>query len=151
MHSGNISCLKLIPTVPPNSMTQTSAGPSFPSTGMIDTDSIQFLMASVMWWTTWNSSTLGSSNFLVHNLGILNKTVKRTSPELSCQDNHLFFPFQGQTVKEDNQVNSLSKAHIPKTQDWNFRIQSKQRLVTWYIFPVVILLSLVRVTSKNRS
>lgn len=43
-----------IPTVPPNSMTHTSAGPSFPSTGIIDTDSIQFLIASVICGTTYN-------------------------------------------------------------------------------------------------
>lgn len=42
-----------IPTVPPNSMTQTSAGPSFPSTGIIDTDSIQFFIASVICGTTY--------------------------------------------------------------------------------------------------
>lgn len=43
-----------LPTVPPNSITHTSAGPSFPSTGMTETDSIQFLMASVTCGTTWN-------------------------------------------------------------------------------------------------
>ena len=41
------------PIVPPNSMTQTSAGPSFPSTGTIATRSIHSWMASVMWGTTF--------------------------------------------------------------------------------------------------
>lgn len=40
------------PMVPPNSMTQTSGGPSFPSTGTAAARSIQSWMASVMWGTT---------------------------------------------------------------------------------------------------
>lgn len=42
--------------VPPNSMTQTSAGPSFPSTGTSATRSIQSWMASVMCGTTYQYS-----------------------------------------------------------------------------------------------
>jgi len=41
-----------LPIVPPNSMTQTSAGPSLPSTGILATRSIHSWMASVMCGTT---------------------------------------------------------------------------------------------------
>lgn len=51
-----------IPTVPPNSITHTSAGPVPPSTGIEDTDSIQFFMASVMWGTTWDRLLLAKTN-----------------------------------------------------------------------------------------
>ena len=43
----------IVPIVPPNSMTQTSAGPSCPSTGTIATRSIHSWMASVMCGTTF--------------------------------------------------------------------------------------------------
>ena len=41
------------PTVPPSSITHTSAGPGLPSTGTWATRSIHSWMASVMWGTTW--------------------------------------------------------------------------------------------------
>jgi hypothetical protein len=40
------------PIVPPNSITQTSAGPSLPSTGILATRSIHSCMAFVMCGTT---------------------------------------------------------------------------------------------------
>lgn len=43
----------ILPIVPPNSMTQTSAGPSSPSTGIFATRSTHSWMASVMWGTTY--------------------------------------------------------------------------------------------------
>ena len=41
------------PIVPPSSMTQTSGGPSLPSTGFIATRSIQSCISSVICGTTW--------------------------------------------------------------------------------------------------
>lgn len=43
----------IVPIVPPNSMTQTSAGPGWPSTGIIAARSIHSWIASVMWGTTY--------------------------------------------------------------------------------------------------
>lgn len=46
------------PIVPPSSITQTSAGPSLPSTGIIATRSIHSCMAFVMCGTTLKSKTI---------------------------------------------------------------------------------------------
>ena len=46
------TCFELIPMVPPNSITHTSAGPSLLSTGIIATRSIHSWIASVMCGTT---------------------------------------------------------------------------------------------------
>lgn len=69
-------CITLLsPTVPPNSITHTSAGPSFPSTGMTATDSIQFLMASVMCGTTWNLIKAQFANNLQMQCQVINISI----------------------------------------------------------------------------
>lgn len=96
-----------LPTVPPNSITQTSAGPSFPSTGMTETDSIQFLMALVMCGTTY-IPLKQSRNLVISTLSIEERERKKSyecptfvssSPAQSFQDNLLCAPCQGQTDK----------------------------------------------------
>lgn len=66
-----------VPIVPPNSMTQTSGEPDFPSTGIVATRSIHSWMASVMWGTTYRTKECKKTSWPYMYIKVKNETRKQ--------------------------------------------------------------------------
>lgn len=136
-----IRCPKTLPTVPPNSITQTSAGRVCPSTGTEDTDCIHCFISSVTWGTTWINSSCKSviGCHIWHSV----HTWIRQGGYLDRLSKIVTLPL----LLNDRLKKGIHCLEVQVTISKPF----PGGVLTWYIFPVVMLFSLVRVTSKKRS
>lgn len=127
-------------------MTQTSAGPSFPSTGIRDTDSIQFLIASVMCGTTYRErqQSLWEIGFfaVMHHIWY---QMKVNSPEQFFQDNHLSVPSPEQTGNPPKKEKKKLSKHIHSWTDDRHR-SMWDTIIYMYMF---IYKNLIYLSSGN--
>jgi len=101
------------PIVPPSSITQTSAGPSLPSTGIMATRSIHSCMAFVMCGTTLNFFFFGVISTRTRIKTEVTKTDEtKSSPHHVIQNTWTVFP-------KYSPILSLSITDWHKPQNYN--------------------------------